>query len=385
MASPATGGEAGLPAVTVVMPVYNESASIEESLGAILVQDYPRDRLEILIADGRSEDRTRDQVERVIAAHPGRRIRLLDNPLRTPGAALNRMIREADGEILVRVDGHSRIAPDYVRRCVEALTRTDAINVGGYFTTAGSGFMGGAIAAAAGSFLGNGGARYRRPPETECADVDTVPFGAWRRETFHRLGLFVEEWRVNEDCEFNARIRDAGGRILLDPQIRVTYHPRRSLRSLAKQYFLYGKLKCRVIARHPRQLRARQAAPPAFVLTLAGIFLADALTDIDPSPFIVASSGYVLTLVCASARAAFRTGQPRYTLALPTVFATMHLSYGLGALVGAACLLVESVGKRFRILRPSTRRAPDEELQGLTLAVPCGLEDTEGGPDGGTP
>ena len=261
----------------------------------------------------------------------------------------------------------------------------DAVNVGGYFTTAGSGFMGGAIAAAAGSFWGNGGARYRRSPDPQRAWVDTVPFGAWRRETFHRLGLFVEEWKVNEDCEFNARIRDAGGRILLDPEIRVTYHPRRSLRSLARQYFQYGKLKCRVIARHPRQLRARQAAPPAFVLTLLGIFVADAFTDTDPSLFFVASSGYLLTLACASAWAALRTGQPRYTLALPTVFATMHLSYGLGALVGAVGLLLESVGTRLRGRRASTRRARDDELQGLTLAVPCGLEDTDGGPEAGTP
>ena len=118
------------------------------------------------------------------------------------------MILEATGEILVRVDGHAEIAPDYVRLCVEALQTTDALNVGGCISTAGSGFMGGAIAAAVGSFLGNGGARYRRPPAVEGAYVDTVQFGAWRRDTFRQLGLF-EEWRVNEDCEFNARILEA--------------------------------------------------------------------------------------------------------------------------------------------------------------------------------
>ena len=271
-------GGAQLPTVTVVMPVYNESASIDESLASVLSQDYPEGRVEILIADGGSQDGTVERIGRVIAGNPERHIRLLNNPRRTAGAALNLMIREATGEILLRVDGHAEIAPDYVRLCVEALKTTDALNVGGCISTAGSG-----------SWEARSPQRSARSGETEErataglppieADyVDTVPLGAWRRETFHRLGLF-EEWRVNEDCEFNARILDAGGRILLDPGIKATYFSRRSLRSLAQQYFQYGRLKCRVIARHPRQLRLRQVAPPALVLMPLAALLTERLTE----------------------------------------------------------------------------------------------------------
>jgi hypothetical protein len=257
------------------------------------------------------------------------------------------MIREATGEIVVRVDGHAEIARDYVRSCVQALKTSDALNVGGCISTAGFGFMGGAIAAALGSFWGNGGARFRSRPADEAKYVDTVPLGAWRRETFDRLGSF-EEWRVNEDCEFNARILDAGGRILLDPHIKATYFSRRSLRSLALQYFQYGRLKCRVIARHPRQLRVRQVAPPALVLMPLAALLTERLTEAHTPLLLIASVGYLFTIGIASVLAAFRARRPSYTLALPNVFATLHLSYGTGALLGAAELLLESVFARKR-------------------------------------
>ncbi len=351
--------DAPLPAVTVVMPVYNESASIDRSLASVLFQDYPEGLIEILIADGGSEDGTPDRIGRVIAGNPKRLIRLLSNPRRTAGAALNLLIREATGEILVRVDGHSEIAPDYVRRCVEALRTTDALNVGGCITTAGSGFMGGAIAAAVGSFWGNGGARYRWRCAAEPVFVDTVQFGAWRRTTFDRLGLF-EEWRADEDCEFNARILDAGGGVLLHPGIKATYFSRGSLRSLAQQYFHYGKLKCRVIARHPRQLRVRQVAPPALVLMLLAALMTERLMEAQTPVLFIASVGYLFTIAIASAFVAFRARQPRLSVALPAVFATLHLAYGIGVLLGVAELLVETLFARKR--RPPRLPTREESL-----------------------
>ncbi|MEX1244597.1 MAG: glycosyltransferase family 2 protein [Thermoanaerobaculia bacterium] len=348
-------GGAPLTTVTVVMPVYNESTSIDESLASVLSQDYPEDLVEILIADGGSQDGTVERIGRVIAGNPERHIRLLNNPRRTAGAALNLMIREAAGEIVVRVDGHAEIAHDYVRSCVQVLKTSDALNVGGCISTAGFGFMGGAIAAALGSFWGNGGARFRSRPADEAEYVDTVPLGAWRRETFDRLGSF-EEWRVNEDCEFNARILQAGGRILLHPRIKATYFSRRSLRSLAQQYFQYGRLKCRVIACHPRQLRVRQVVPLAFVLMLLAVFLTERLTRTNTPLLLIASIGYLFTIGIASVPAAFRARQPGYTLALPAVFATLHLSYGIGALLGSAELLLESVFARLTRLRPVALR-----------------------------
>ncbi len=348
-----------LPTVTVLIPVYNESAFIERALVTVLFQDYPEDRIEVLIADGGSTDQTVEYVSRVIAANPGRRIRLLKNPLRTAGAALNLMIREATGEILVRVDGHAEIAADYVRLCVQALITTHAVNVGGYVAAAGSGFMGEAIASALGSFWGNGGARYRSRRTFEATYVETVPFGAWWRSTFDRLGLF-EEWRADEDDEFNARILDSGGDILLHPGIRARYMSRRTLASLARQYFQYGRLKCRVIARHPRQLRLRQVVPPALVLALLTAVMTEPLTDGQTPLILIAAVGYLLTLGIASAYIAFQARRPRYAMTLPTVFATLHLSYGTGALLGVAELLVDSL---FARTRASQRRRRERRAE----------------------
>jgi len=337
-----------LPRISIVMPICNEATWIERSLAAVLSQDYPRQLMEVLIADSQSDDGTVECIRRVIALNPQHRIRLLDCSVQTPGAALNLMIRQATGDIVVRVDGHTEIAPDYVRWCVVALQTTDALNVGGYISASGDGLIGRAIAMAIGSFWGNGGARFRSHPVARPAYVDTVPFGAWRRDTLARLGPFEEQWRVNEDCEFNSRTRDAGGKILLHPAIRATYFPRRSLRSLAKQYFRYGNLKCRVIARHPRRLSARQLAPPLFVLMLVALFLAGVLGEARTSLLLIAPLGYLFAIGIASVRIAFRSKQPRYALVLPAVFAVLHLSYGIGALLGAMQLLIMSLSSIFR-------------------------------------
>jgi len=322
-----------LPSVSVVMPVYNEAQWIERSLGAVFGQDYPRRLVEVLIAVRRSNDGTLDRIHQMMARHPDRRVRLLENPERTPGAALNRMVQEARGDIIVRVDGHAEVAPDYVRRCVSTLLSSDALNVGGCVTAAGRGLVGRTVAMALGSFWGNGGARYRSSPPARPIYVDTVQFGAWRRETLARLGPFVE-WEVNEDCEFNARILDANGRILLHPSIRAVYFPRSSLGALARQYFRYGRLKCRVIALHPRRLRFRQVAPPILVIVLLSGF---AVTTVGmmPIPFLfTAPLAYLGAIGLASARLAFRSGQPAFACVLPAVLATLHVSYGTGALLG---------------------------------------------------
>ncbi len=350
-------GKPDLPLVTVVMPVFNEASWIDRSLTSVLGQDYPADRVEILIADSRSEDQTVECVHRAIRRHAGRRIRLLHNPRRTPGAALNLMIGEARGEIIVRVDGHSEIALDYIRNCVRSLCSHEALNVGGCVRSSGAGYVGRAIAAATGSFWGNGGARYRSRPPDEPTYVDTVQFGAWRRGTLLRLGPFVEEWPVNEDCEFNARIRHAGGKVLLDPAIRATYFSRRSLRTLARQYFRYGLLKWRVIARHPRQLRARQLAPPALVVALGASVTAAFAGPAGDLPMAVPAI-YLAAILMGAARIGMRSGQPSSTWILPFVFATMHLSYGIGVLVGMCRdVLVRTAHAATRVserlLRPS--------------------------------
>ena len=366
-----------LPRVSIVMPIYNEAIWIQTSLEAVLRQDYPGHLVEVLIADSGSNDGTLELIRGMIARNPNHRVRLFENSRRTPGAALNLMIREAEGDIIVRVDGHAEVAPDYVRRCVALLQREDALNVGGCVSASGRDFVGKAIAMAIGSFWGNGGARYRSQPPSEPRYVDTVQFGAWRRETLARLGPFIEQWPANEDCEFNARILDAGGRILLDPAIRATYFPRDSLRSLARQYFRYGKLKCGVIARHPRRLRARQVAPPLLVLVLLASLPFAVVEEEISSVLLLAPLTYFSAIGIASVHIAFRSGHPAFACVLPAVLATLHWSYGIGAWLGMAKMLIPRWTRRQRP-RDAVAATSPVEVPGSTASEPARPEPASG-------
>ncbi len=318
-----------LPFVSVVMPVRQEARHIRASLRAVLAQDYPAERMEILLSDGMSSDGTRDLI--LEEAAQGARVRMIDNPMRIVPAGLNEAIRRASGEIIVRIDGHTIVPCDYVRCCVEELLRTGADNVGGRMVGTASGCLDRSVALATQSRFGVGDSRFHYSDRQEW--TDTVYLGTWRRALFATLGLFDEELVRDQDDEFNYRIRERGGRILLSPRIRSQYAVRSTLRSLARQYFQYGYWKVRVLQKHPRQMRLRQFVPPSFVLALAigavtapwfplaGYFLAGLLMV------------YLAADLAASGRIAGHHGW-RYAIALPVVFPTLHLSYGLGFLLG---------------------------------------------------
>jgi hypothetical protein len=213
-----------------VLPIRNEADHIEACLERLLRQDYPRDRLEVLVVDGASDDGTPEVVERVRANHPDADLRLLDNPQRTVPPALNIGIRAARGDVIVRMDGHAVPAPDYVAACVAALARSGAANVGGVVEAEGATPFGQAVALATQHPLGAGDAKHRIGGAA--GDVDTVPFGAFRRDVFDKVGLFDESLVRNQDYEFNVRIRAAGERVHFDPRIRFAYTPRGSARAL---------------------------------------------------------------------------------------------------------------------------------------------------------
>ncbi len=249
------------PFVSVLVPVRNEARYIERCLRSLAEQDYPRDRFEVLVIDGRSDDATRELVSH-FAAESTLDVRLLDNPRRKTAAGLNRGLDEARGEVIVRVDGHATVAEDYLSRGVFALFDTGADCVGGVIEAVGDTRMGQAIAIAMSSRFGVGGVAFRVGGE---GPVETVAFGAYRRDVFDRIGRFTEDIDKGEDDEFNYRLCDAGGRILLVPEMRAQYTVRGSLRGLARQYFGYGRAKPAVLARHPSQARTRQFAPAALV------------------------------------------------------------------------------------------------------------------------
>ena len=325
-----------LPRVTVVMPVKDEERYIERSLGAVLAQDYPADLMEVLVADGRSTDRTRELVERL---GRGRDVRLIDNPRGIVAPGLNAAVVEARGEIVVRVDGHCEIRPDHVRKAVEHLTARsgEIAGVGGPVETVGETPLAQAIAVAMSSRFGVGGSAFRTGVD-EPVFADTVPFPAYPRHVLEEAGPFDEELVRNQDDEYNYRLRRAGKKLLLAPDLRSRYYSRADLRSLWRQHFQYGYWKVRVMRKHPRQMRARQFAPP---LLVAALVLGAAASPWSRwGLFWLAGVGglYLIACVLASVLAA-RSVPMRYLPLLPLIFAVLHLGYGSGFVVGLVGLV----------------------------------------------
>ncbi|HEX9730422.1 MAG TPA: glycosyltransferase family 2 protein [Thermoanaerobaculia bacterium] len=316
-----------LPRVTVVMPVRNEERYVERSLGAVLAQDYPPELLEVLVADGMSTDGTRRLVERL---GRGRDVRVIDNPRGIVAPGLNAAIAEARGEVVVRVDGHCEIAPDYVRRAVEHLRRGGVAGVGGPVETVGETPLARAIAAAMSSRFGVGGSAFRVGVDAPVW-ADTIPFPAYPRRVLAAAGPFDEELVRNQDEEYNYRLRGAGEKLLLAPDLRSRYYSRADLRSLWRQYFQYGFWKVRVLEKHPRQMRPRQLGPPSLVAALAAGALAAAWSPAGLAVLAGIAAAYLL----AAGAAALMVAVPwRYRPLMPVIFAAMHLGYGCGFWAG---------------------------------------------------
>jgi len=346
-------GIATLPFVSIVMPVRNEASFIERSIGAVLAQDYPPDLIELLVVDGMSTDNTREIVERIIRSRQrgmavGQRISkgnetsanqsisivLLENPNLIAPTGLNVGIRQATGEILIRVDGHALITGDYVRKCVETLIRTEVDCVGGAVDSIGVGYIGGAIAAAMASPFGVGGSRFRVSTEnSEPVLTDTVPFPAFRRGVFSRIGLYNEQMIRHQDYEFNYRLRRAGGRILLLPSLRVRYYVRSNLRSFWRQYWQYGIWKGSFLRVHPSSLKMRHIIPPLLVFAILTSAFFAAFSNV-ALVVLAASLGFYATFVAVALIALSSKGESGYLPVLPIVLACLHFSYGLGIWLG---------------------------------------------------
>ncbi len=251
--------------VSVIAPMWNEAAHIDGFVADIAAQDFDGE-LELLVADGASSDGSAERL-RGAAEREGIEVTVLDNPARWVSAGLNSCIRAATGGLIVRVDCHSRYPTDYVRRCVAAAEETGAENVGGIFIPIGRTGTERAVACAMNSPFG--GIHWTRHGEGERVEVDTVPYGAFTPDAFERAGLFDETLVRNQDDEFNLRLRLAGGKIVLDPAIRIFYTPRGSFTRLFRQYYEYGLWKPAVMSKHGRIVSARSLVPIAFVGSLA--------------------------------------------------------------------------------------------------------------------
>ena len=311
------------PLVTVIMPIRNEAPFIARSLGSVLAQRYPPDRLEILVVDGMSADGTLAVIHRL---HDANRVRILHNPRRIQAAALNIGLREAHGEVVVRVDGHTVIAPDYINACLAALETSHADAVGGAMVPIGVTSMGMAIAAATTSSFAVPAAFHH---SQRAQFTDTVYLGAWPRQVLTRVGGFDESVHPNEDYELNYRIRRSSGKIYFDPTIRSTYYGRQALGALVTQYFRYGRSKVRTISRHPASMRLRHLAAPIFTAFL----IVGGLLSVVIAPVRIMWLG-CLALYCAlvgvfSIRCAARTSF-RLVWRIALVFPAIHLAWGSG-------------------------------------------------------
>ena len=325
------GNTAASPYVSVIMPVRNEAGYIANSLAAVLQQTYPHDLLEVIVADGMSTDGTRAMIED-IAGKTHIPITVIDNPGRIAPTGLNRAIAVAKGEIIVRVDGHCEIENDYVANCVKLLRSTDAAGVGGPIETIAESPQAEAIAVAMSSKFGVGGSAFRTIHDKEL-EVDTIPFPGYRRDLFDRVGGFDEELVRNQDDEFNYRVREHGGRLLLSPSIRSRYYSRSSFRSLWRQYFQYGYWKVRVLQLHPAQMSIRQFVPFGFVFAIAVLTLGSVVSVISVWLLAATLCLYVLGNLFASVISC-RRARPRSLPGISLSFAILHFSYGLGFLFG---------------------------------------------------
>ena len=321
----------GRPRVSIVMPCRNEAAYIGACLDSVLATDYPLDRVEVLVADGRSDDGTREIVERCAARNPC--VRLLDNPARITPAALNAAIRVATGDVIIRMDAHGVYPRDYVPRLVSALEETGADNVGGVVVTlpADTSPTARAIALAFSHPLGVGNA-YFRIGVAGPRWVDTVPYGCFRRELFDRVGMFDEEMVRNQDDEFNLRVIGFGGRILLVPDVVSCYYARRSLGAVGRMFYQYAYFKPLVV-RKAERITTRQLVPPLFVSSLIatavlGIWVPEAWE------VLAGIAGAYVALVLTGAALAVRKHGFRCAVMLAAVFSVMHVSYGVGYLRG---------------------------------------------------
>ena len=324
----------GWPTVSVVVPIRNEAPDLVRAVDSILTQDYPIP-FDVCLAVAPSSDGTEALAARL--ARDDARVSVVPNPAGLTPAALNAAIAATTGSIVVRVDGHAALSPGYVRRAVETMCRTGAVNVGGRQLPHPETPFEEAVAAATTSAIGTGGATYRVGGEE--GPVDTVYLGVFDRAAGDEVGWFDETLIRNQDYELNIRLRRAGGTVWFDPELWVGYRPRGSWRALARQYYEYGWWKAEVLRRHPTSLRRRQLAP----MLLPMVVGVATVLGCRRRRWLVVPSGYSMLVL-----GAVPASSPRRRVRSALAAITMHMSWGVGAWRGLIAIVARRTCSRRR-------------------------------------
>jgi GT2 family glycosyltransferase len=325
----------GKPSVCLIVLMRNEERFVERCLDSLLPQLGSVADSEILCVDGMSTDRTREIVQGYAGRCPA--VRLVDNPENIVSSGFNRGVREARGDLIFCLSCHALYAEDYIARCVEVSERTGADAVGGYLQTlpGRDNPVGRAISAATSSRFGVGGSSFRTGGEEQ--EVDTVPFGCYRREVFEIHGLFDERLVRNQDIEFNSRIRKGGGKLVISPKIELTYFNRATFAGIRQQAFNNGLWNPYTIYLVGGGLRPRHFVPMAFVLSLLVLGIGGFFWW----PIWLALAGEVAVYLLAAGAAALSVSRKKHVSCFLVwlTFIQLHVWYGLGSLWGVLTVL----------------------------------------------
>jgi GT2 family glycosyltransferase len=318
------------PLVSIVIPMLNEIDAVERCIRSIWEQDYPQERLEIVVVDGLSTDGSREKVRALMQIRDN--IRLLDNPVARTPVSLNIGARSSRGDVVIILGAHTRLKADFIRQNIACMQAMDVPCTGGTQINTGVTFLQQAIGYAMGSRFGIPSAPYRffRKPRF----VDTVVYAAYKRELFEQVGYFDEELHISEDAEFNWRIRQAGHRIYFSPDIVSYYYPRKNLRLLARQFLNYGILRVNVVKKHWDAVKLLHLLPPLFLII--SLILA-ATVFIWPASVKVLAAIWALYLVYVMLAGVITAQQQRcyrHLVLLPLIFMVMQLCWAAGFMIG---------------------------------------------------
>ena len=324
-----------LPFISAMIVARNESAYIEKSLNSLINQTYPKDRYEILLIDGNSNDNTVEIAKNTVRSYcenNGNRsfnIKFLENPRQILAAGWNIGIKNSKGQYVVRIDAHSFVPPDYISKCVAVMLKVkDAVCVGGVINSDTIGEKGKAVSYVLSSPFGIGNSKFRYSQKAEY--VDTVAFGLYRKDIFEKVGYFDENLQRNQDIELHAKIRAAGGKFYLDTKINLTYFSRNTTKSMIEQGYQNGKWNAIVFKKNPKSLSIRHIIPLLFVLGIIGCIL---LGFVSSFLWYVLFIVFVLHLILGVVFALKKTKKLSYILTMPIMFMLLHISYGTGTLI----------------------------------------------------